>query len=223
MKRLFEGIYSDGKSIYTKNLLEGKKVYGERLVKDGSVEYREWDSHRSKYCAALMNGLKQSIFFSGAKVLYLGSAEGTTVSHVSDIVGSDGLVLGVDVSEIAMQKLLKLAEQRENILPILADAQSTKDYEAEVREAFGPNGCDALFQDISQRNQADIFVRNSRFLKLGGFGAIAIKTKSISQAKRKEDVLAEEKKALEKEFEVLQVVNLEPYEKEHYLVLVRKR
>jgi fibrillarin-like pre-rRNA processing protein len=218
MREIFNGIYSDKKNFYTKNLLEGKKVYGEKLLREGNTEYRQWDPYRSKYCAALANGLKESIFFSGASVLYLGSAEGTTVSHVSDIVGKNGSIFCVDISEIAMNKLTKLAEERENLFPILSDAQLTKNYEEFIEEKV-----DALFMDISQRNQADIFVRNAKFLKKGCLGALALKTKSISQSENKEKVLAEETKLLEKEFEIIQTLNLEPFEKHHYLILCKKK
>ena len=34
----------------------------------------------------------------GAKVLYLGAASGTSVSHVSDIVGPEGTVYAVEFS-----------------------------------------------------------------------------------------------------------------------------
>ncbi len=218
LKQIFEGIYSDNKSIYTKNLLPGKKVYGEKLLSDGENEYREWNPYRSKYCAALKNGLLKNIFFAGSKVLYLGSAEGTTISHISDIVGDEGFVFGVDVSETAMQKLLELSEKRSNIFPILGDAQLPAEYTEEV-------GCeiDALFQDISQRNQTEIFLRNSFMLKKEGFGALSLKTKSISQTEKKEDIVAMEQEKLSEEFEILQVISLEPYEKEHYLILVRKK
>jgi fibrillarin-like pre-rRNA processing protein len=226
MHQLFDGIYSNGKGIFTKNLIKGKRVYGEKLLTDKEnpkIEYREWDAHRSKYCAALKNGLTKNIFFSGANVLYLGSAEGTTVSNVSDIVGEEGSVICVDISEIAMIKLNKLAEERANILPIVSDAQQTQNYSETISEITKGKGVDALFQDISQRNQAEIFVRNAQFLKRNALGALTLKTKSISQGKNKKQILAEEKKILEREFEVLQVVDLEPYEKEHYLILCKKK
>ncbi len=218
MKQIFDGIYSDGKNIYTKNLISGKKVYGEKLIREGNEEYREWDAYRSKYGAAIKNGLAESIFPNGGIVIYLGSAEGTTVSHVSDIVGTKGAVFCIDISEIAMNKLTKLAEIRENLYPILSDAQLTENY----KEYFDIKA-DAMFQDISQRNQADIFIRNAQFLKKGGLGALALKTKSISQSEAKEDILVSEKKVLEKEFEILQTIMLEPYEKHHYLILMRKK
>ena len=218
MKEIFNGIYAEGKSIYTKNLLPGKKVYGEKLLNIKDTQYREWDVYRSKYGAAIANGLNESIFASGASALYLGSAEGTTVSHVSDIVGENGSIFCVDISEIAMNKLSRLAEERTNLFPILSDAQKTEDYKEYFEEKV-----DSMFQDISQRNQAEIFIRNSQFLKKGGLGALALKTKSISQSEKKEKILEEEKNKLEKVFEIVQVVDLEPFEKEHYLILVRKK
>ncbi|MFA5125409.1 MAG: fibrillarin-like rRNA/tRNA 2'-O-methyltransferase [archaeon] len=221
MQQIFEGIYSEGKTIYTKNLLPHKRVYGEKLLVEKGIEYREWDAFRSKYGAALKNGLIKNIFFSGANVLYLGSAEGTTVSHVSDIVGENGAVFCVDISEIAMQKLARLAEERQNLFPILSDAQNTNNYSEIITESCGK--IDALFQDISQRNQADIFVRNAQFLKKGALGALALKTKSISQSRKKDDILEGEKKILEREFEIIQAISLEPFEKHHYLILVKKK
>lgn len=218
MQQIFDGIYKKNKSIYTKNLLPSKRVYGERLITEERIEYREWDPHRSKYGAGIVNGIKKSIFFNGASVLYLGSAEGTTVSHVSDIVGESGAVFCLDVSEIAMQKLAKLAESRTNLFPILSDAQSTDNY-----KEFFTDKVDAMFQDISQRNQADIFLRNAQFLKKGGLGALALKTKSISQSLTPEKVLSSETKLLEKEFEIIQTIDIEPFEKHHYLILVKKK
>ncbi|MCX6803574.1 MAG: fibrillarin-like rRNA/tRNA 2'-O-methyltransferase [Candidatus Diapherotrites archaeon] len=221
MEQLFEGIYFYKKSIYTQNRTPKKKVYGEELVKENGIEYREWDPYRSKYCAAIKKGLKENIFYKGANVLYLGSAEGTTVSHVSDIICDEGGVFCVDISEIAMNKLVKLAEERANILPILSDAQNTKEYEDTITEIAGQ--VDALFQDISQRNQAEIFIKNAKFLKKDGLGAISIKTKSISQSRNEKAVLEGELQILKKEFDILQILSLEPFEKSHYVALVKKK
>lgn len=222
INQIFEGIYSDGKNIYTKNLLPKNRVYGEKLILINGVEYRQWDYYRSKYCAGLKNGLIQSIFFKGANVLYLGSAEGTTVSHVSDIVEKKGNVFCVDISEMAMMKIIKLAEKRGNIIPILENAQKVQNYSKDIN-ALTNGKIDSLFQDISQKNQAEIFVKNAQLLRKGRLGAIALKTKSISQSMPKEQILANEKKILQKEFEILQTINLEPFEKHHYLILVKKK
>lgn len=42
-----------------------------------------------------MGGISSTHIVPGAKVLYLGAASGTTVSHVSDIIGPEGIVYAV--------------------------------------------------------------------------------------------------------------------------------
>jgi fibrillarin-like pre-rRNA processing protein len=216
MKEMFKGIYSNDKNIFTKNLLIGKKVYGEKLLKIENIEYREWNPYKSKYCAAIKKGLKNNIFLKSSIILYLGSAEGTTVSHVSDIV-KDGIIFCVDLSNIAMQKLTKLAEERENLFPILSDANKIENYSEFVEDSI-----DVLFQDVSQRNQTEIFLKNSIFLKKNCYGALTLKTKSISQDK-KEQTLKKELEKLEEVFKIEQIINLEPFEKEHYLIITIKK
>lgn len=54
---------------------------------EGKVEYRVWNPFRSKLAAAILGGVENIHIKPGAKVLYLGAASGTTVSHVADIVG----------------------------------------------------------------------------------------------------------------------------------------
>ena len=46
-----------------------------------------WNPFRSKLAAAILGGIDKIHMMPGSKVLYLGAASGTTVSHVSDIVG----------------------------------------------------------------------------------------------------------------------------------------
>ena len=46
-----------------------------------------WNPFRSKLGAAVLGVVDQIHIKPGTKVLYLGAASGTTVSHVSDIVG----------------------------------------------------------------------------------------------------------------------------------------
>ena len=146
MREVFESVFSDGKFFYTKNLVPGVKVYGEKLVLDKGIEFRQWDAFRSKLCAALKNGLKQIPIKKASKVLYLGAAEGTTISHVSDIVENEGLVVGVDISATSMRNFVRLCEQRENIFPLLADAGKPEEYPQEIKEIK----FDVLFQDVSQ-------------------------------------------------------------------------
>jgi fibrillarin-like rRNA methylase len=82
--------------LVTKNLVPGESVYGEKRISvdvggDGvdstKVEYRVWNPFRSKLAAGVLGGMDKIFIAPGSKVLYLGAASGTSVSHVADIVG----------------------------------------------------------------------------------------------------------------------------------------
>jgi len=219
MKKLFPGIFSHKGRIITKNLVPGKQVYGERLYSFSTGEYREWVAHRSKLAAGIRNGLKEIPFGVGSNVLYLGIAEGTTASHISDVIEERGLIFGVDLSERTMKKLLSICENRKNILPILADANKPGEYADEL-SGFS---IDFLFQDVAQKNQAEIFNKNARFLKKGGKGMISVKAQSVSSTIESTKVFADQEKILTEKFNVLQAINLKPFEKEHMLYLVEKK
>lgn len=62
------------------------------------IEYRIWNPFRSKLAASILAGIDNIHIKPGAKVLYLGAASGTSVSHVSDIVGPEGSVFAVEFS-----------------------------------------------------------------------------------------------------------------------------
>ena len=56
-------------------------------------------------------------------------------------------------------------------------------------------------QDIAQKNQTDIFIRNCNFfLKEGGYGLLAIKARSIDVKRKSKDIFIEMRKELEKLF-----------------------
>ena len=219
MEEIFPGVFGEEGKLYTKNLVPGVKVYGERLVSEGNVEYRQWDFFRSKLGAAIKNGLQELPVKQGSTVLYLGAAEGTTVSHVSDIVGMQGLVFGVDISERVMRKFIAMCEQRNNVVPIIEDANKPWIYKAFLEE----RKIDVLFQDVAQPNQANIFLKNAEyFLKKGSFGMLVVKAKSISQQSDVGSVFGKELGTLTDAFKVKQVINLNPFEKDHVLALCEK-
>ena len=185
--KIFE-VYEDRarKRLYTLNLTLGKRVYGEQLVKQNNIEYREWDVYSSKLAAAILNKCSNIFLRKDDVVLYLGSASGTTVSHVSDIVGKDGFVFAVDVAPIVMKDLIFNCYTRKNIVPILTNANNVK----ELREKISM--VDVIYQDIAQKNQVDIFLKNiNSFLKKDGYAIIAIKARSIDVTKKPRQIFKE--------------------------------
>jgi fibrillarin-like pre-rRNA processing protein len=219
LRERFPGVFEQNRDIITKNLSPGTKTYGEELIKIENIEYRKWNPWRSKLAAAIKNNLKEFPVKKGSSVLYLGCAEGTTVSHISDIV-QDGVVFGVDLSAKAMQKFNYVCESRENVLPILADADNPESYSKYVENL----SIDVLYQDVSQRNQAEIFIKNAKkYLKKGGYGMLCIKAHSIDSTARAEDTVKNEAKKLEPFFEIIQILSLNPFDKEHGFVLCRRK
>jgi fibrillarin-like pre-rRNA processing protein len=201
----------------TKNLVPGHRVYGERLFKQGNLEFREWNAFRSKLAAALLKGLDDQPIREGDRILYLGVASGTTASHISDIVGLRGRIYGVDIAPRVMREFIIVADVRKNLYPILADARKPLDYRHIVELV------DGIYADIAQPEQAAIVADNADvFLKNSGYLLLAIKARSIDVTKEPSEIYKREINVLkERGFEILSVVHLEPYDKDHAMILAR--
>jgi len=216
--RIFSIEFDDGTTkLATINLAPGKRVYGERLYRIAGTEYREWIPYRSKLAGAIMKGISSVPIKEGDRVLYLGAAAGTTPSHVSDIVGSEGLVYSVEFAPRVMREFLIVAKDRRNLIPILADARMPSSYSHIVEL------CDVIYADVAQPEQAALVVENAKwFLKDGGYVFFAIKARSIDVTKEPTEVFRKEISTLEKGgFETISVVHLDPYDKDHAMVLAR--
>ncbi|MBT7902481.1 fibrillarin-like rRNA/tRNA 2'-O-methyltransferase [Candidatus Woesearchaeota archaeon] len=206
------------KRYLTKNLVPGQDVYGEELINDSTGEYRVWDKTRSKLGAALYKGVTQIGIYPGGLVLYLGASTGTTVSHVSDIVGSRGKVFALDFAPRTTRELVFLCEDRKNIIPLLEDAHHPENYVHIVPEV------DCVFQDIAQRNQATIFIRNCKqFLKKDGFGFLSVKSRSVDVSKNPKKIFKQIREELEKELTIVDYKELDPFEKDHCVFVIKKK
>lgn len=201
----------------------GVSVYGEKRVAvetdEGKVEYRVWNPFRSKIAAALVGGIENIYIKPGTKLLYLGAASGTTVSHCSDLVGPEGIVYGVEFSLRPGRDLVNMAKRRTNIIPIVHDARYPLNYRMLVGMV------DVIFADVAQPDQARIVARNAQyFLKAGGHAVISIKASCISSTSAPAAVFASEvKKLSEFGFKAEEYVTLEPYERDHAVVVAKYR
>ncbi len=203
----------------TKNLAPTVSVYGEDLILVDEVEYRTWDAYRSKLAAAILKDLDAIPIQNGGIVLYLGSASGTTASHVSDIVGEEGRVYCVEFAQRSMRELIDtLCGHRSNVFPVLSDARLPEKYKTLVSPV------DVIYSDVAQPEQAKILADNADlFLKPNGSALIAIKSRSVDVTMEPIDVFRQEIEILRRRhFAIGQTVRLEPYEKDHALVLVHR-
>lgn len=210
-KYKFNAVFTDGKKLFTKNLIRGEKVYEEELIVQQGEEYREWNPKRSKLSAMILKGAKHFPFKEDSKILYLGAGSGTTASHISDIA-INGEIYCVEFSPRSFRDLLFLSEKRNNLFPILGNANFPQKYEKIV------NNVEIIYQDIAQRNQVEIFFKNKIFLR--GIGIIMIKARSIDSSSSPKIVFADVRKKLAKEVKILQEVDLMPLEKDHRAFIV---
>ena len=203
------------KKLATENLVPKNQVYNEKLVKIKGTEYRIWNPFRSKLAATIMNGLRDFPFMQKSSVLYLGVSTGTTISHISDIVGQNGIIFGVEhTSRVARDFLDRVASHRKNIIPIIQDARKPQEYFSVFKKV------DVAYVDIAQPDQTDIAIANCKmYLKSNGYLFLVIKTRSIDVTKDPKKVVSNEIKKLESLFEIKQIINLQPYDKDHAIVI----
>ncbi|MBI2653656.1 fibrillarin-like rRNA/tRNA 2'-O-methyltransferase [Candidatus Woesearchaeota archaeon] len=215
---VYEAIEGKRKQLYTVNLTAGNNVYGEKLIQENNVEYREWDAFKSKLAAAILKESPNIGLRRGDVVLYLGSASGTTASHVSDIVGNDGFIFAVDVAPRVMRDLIFLCYKRKNIAPILADANKVDNLKERI------SAVDFVYQDVAQKNQVDIFMKNvDLFLKNDGYALLAVKARSIDVTRQPKQIFREVKEKLEKNLTIIDYRELEPFQKDHCMFICKKK
>ncbi|KAK4104806.1 Fibrillarin [Parathielavia hyrcaniae] len=209
----------------TTNLVPGESVYGEKRISVENTaksedavatktEYRIWNPFRSKLAAGILGGLETIYMKPGSKVLYLGAASGTSVSHVADIVGPTGAVYAVEFSHRSGRDLINMATRRTNVIPIVEDARKPMAYRMLLPMV------DVIFADVAQPDQARIVGINARlFLKQGGGLLISIKASCIDSTAPPEQVFASEvQKLREDKFFPKEQLTLEPYERDHAMV-----
>ncbi|TVY65692.1 rRNA 2'-O-methyltransferase fibrillarin [Lachnellula suecica] len=214
--------------LVTKNLCPGESVYGEKRISvEGApasadepatkTEYRVWNPFRSKLAAGVLGGLDEIFIKPGAKVLYLGAASGTSVSHVADIVGPTGTVFAVEFSHRSGRDLINMATHRTNVIPIIEDARHPLKYRMLVSMV------DVVFADVAQPDQARIVGLNAHlFLKVGGGVVVSIKANCIDSTAAPEAVFTREvQKLREERIKPLEQLTLEPFERDHCIVVGR--
>lgn len=193
--------------LVTKNITPGESVYGEKRIavetplaqENGEVastktEYRVWNPFRSKLAAGILGGLEEIYVAPGKKVLYLGAASGTSVSHVADIVGPTGVVYAVEFSHRSGRDLINMAKKRTNVIPIVEDARHPMKYRMLVSMV------DVVFADVAQPDQARIVGLNCHlFLKDKGGVVVSVKANCIDSTAAPEAVFAREVQKMREE------------------------
>ena len=159
--------------------------------------------------------MKQTPIHEKSRVLYLGAASGTTVSHVSDIVGLEGKVYCVEFAQRSFRDLFnKVAKSRKNTVPIFEDARFPARYRSMISKI------DTAYCDIAQPDQGRILSENlDKFLRKPGAFLMAVKARSIDVTRDPDSIFRQEIEILkERGYSVAEMVRLEPFEKDHCMI-----
>ena len=125
------------------------------------------------------------------------------------------MVYAVEFSHRSGRDLVNMSKKRTNIVPIVEDARHPHKYRMLVPMV------DTIFADVAQPDQARIVAINaSYFLKTGGHFVISIKANCIDSTAEAEAVFAGEVKKMQAEkMKPQEQVTLEPYERDHAVVV----
>mgnify|MGYP001189385973 FL=1 len=181
------------------------KIKNNRLQLRVKNNWINWNPYTSKLAAYILGNGKFWPFTDKKIVLYLGAAEGNTVSFLSHIC-HQGRVIAVDISSVSMAELLKVVEERKNIIPCLEDAHFPNRYKLQA------NIPDIIYQDIAQGDQIEIFIRNYEYFR-PKCGFLMLKTGSMHG--KKMDILEEVKYTLKENFKQVHIVDISNWAKGH--------
>ena len=123
----------------------------------------------------------------------------------------------LDFAPRVVRDLLFICEDRENMLPILADANKPDTYKNRISEV------DVIYQDIAQKNQVEILFKNLQFLKPRGYALIAIKSRSIDVTKQPQRIYREVEEQLKEKLKIIDKKELDPFQKDHAMFICKKK
>ncbi len=213
-------VWVDDNRLATVNKTPGITFYKEEVRKIDGVEYRVWNPYKSKLSAAILNGLSIDVLKNVNKILYLGASTGTTISHLSDILSNEGIIYAVEIApRVMMEFINRVVRYRKNVIPLFFDARLPEEYLDIV-----DTNLDLVYCDVAQPDQTKIALDNAdKYLKKGGKILLAIKARSIDAVLPVDEIYKKEVNYMkERGYKVYNVINLEPYEKEHAMVYASK-
>lgn len=211
---------TDGRELYTEHAGGGRPVYGERVLEgEDGRRWRHFDPRRSKTAAALRAGglgPELEAVLTGAPLLYLGAASGSSLSHLADIAAPEP-AFGVEVAARSFADLLDSLRGWRNVFPVHADARRPEAYAALVGRAG------AVVQDVAAPDQVEILAANAgAFLPTGAPALLFLKARSVDSAAEPGEVFeATREKLPAVGFEVREQRSLEPFDRDHRAYLLR--
>jgi fibrillarin-like pre-rRNA processing protein len=176
---------------------------------------KDWIPKTSKWKAAIDEELDVSLK-GEENILYLGASSGTTVEQVSQ--RTKGIIFAVEKAYQMTIPLIRLAEKKENIIPIYADARNI-DF---LKEKIKKEKINILFQDIPSLDQVDILKKASTLVDKDCRIYFVLKSQSISQSK-KWGTFEKVRDELKNDFKIIDVKSIHKFHKKHWFFILKKK
>jgi len=207
MKKIMYNVFLNKNLLLTKNLTPKQSFFKDDIFNE---TFRLWDPKRSKFASAILKKVELPLK-RDSNVLYLGASHGYTCSFLSDIL-TKGCIFCLDFAPHVVRDLVYLCEKRKNMSPLLEDANHPENYKNKISKV------NLIFQDIAQRNQVQIFLKNIKtFLNKDDYAILVVKARSIDVTKNPKIIFNDIEIELRKHLKLIDRASLFPYERDHFI------
>jgi fibrillarin-like pre-rRNA processing protein len=119
---------------------------------------------------------------------------------------------------VARELLENVVRHRKNVVPIIEDARNVDAYKVVYGQV------DVVYCDIAQPDQTAIALINCRRYLKKGYLLLVVKARSIDSTREPSEIVQEEaEKVRGAGLEVLQTMALDPFDRDHGMILAIRR
>ena len=198
----FEWVFHKNQLTLVSSTLYNNKNFS---YKHENLFYYIWDPHSSKLAAAIFNGLEIFPFINNSKILYVTDFPNYTSIHLSNLVGTDGIIFLNEEKKSSNSSINKSISQLKN-LKIIDNMESFNILQE----------LDVILIDVNFNFSKEFFATITNFLKKNAFIFLIQKTELVNE---KDNILKEE---FFTKYDIIQKINLTDFFKDLTMIIAKK-
>ena len=198
----FEWVFHKNQLTLVSSTLDNNKNFS---YKHENLFYYIWDPYSSKLAAAIFNGLEIFPFINNSKILYVTDFPNYTFIHLSNLVGTDGIIFLNEEKNSSNSSINKSISQLKN-LKIIDDIESFNILQE----------LDVILIDVNFNFSKEFFATITNFLKKNAFIFLIQKTELVNE---KDNILKEE---FFTKYDIIQKINLTDFFKDLTMIIAKK-
>ena len=198
----FEWVFHKNQLTLVSSTLHNNKNFS---YKHENLFYHIWDPYSSKLAAAIFNGLEIFPFINNSKILYVTDFPNYTSIHLSNLVGTDGIIFLNEEKKSSNSSINKSISQLKN-LKIIDNMESFNILQE----------LDVILIDVNFNFSKEFFATITNFLKKNAFIFLIQKTELVNE---KDNILREE---FFTKYDIIQKINLTDFFKDLTMIIAKK-